>query len=44
MKSKKSSLECRYGLLPAGPIEDWVKVFEHLIAPFMADENLPTMI
>jgi len=44
MKSKKSSLECRYSLLPAGPIEDWIKVFDHLIAPFMADENLPTKI
>ena len=44
MKSKKSSIEQRYGLLPAGPIEDWMTIFKEYIAPFMADEQLPVMI
>jgi hypothetical protein len=44
MMSKRNSIEIRYGLLPAGPLEDWILIFKKRIAPFMADQDLPKEI
>lgn len=42
MQSEKSSIEERSYLIPNGEIEDWIRLFQNKVLPFILENNLPT--
>jgi len=44
MMGKRVSIEERYCLIPNGTIDDWLKLFNAKVLPFLLDNNLPVVI